>query len=219
METQANVRSGLEGRLEVVKILPQHTSNLAFGRLVSRRDHEDVLVFNGIPYINKYCLVNFGLHSKKDNRPPIAGFISTGIPHEFKGLPYEKYVLFAEWSSDWVKEIKFNERNYPTKQEIMSHFFPRDLGRIIYFSSDSTPKYGRMIINSKGLLGLKGSISRVINRSLLTLKESARIVIFESQNDFYELQEQLKSRKIALVKMEPLKKLDITTTSSQYQRD
>ena len=190
--------TGLEGRLEQVRIVGLNSTNEAVGFVHAPGFNKKVIVRYAEPSIGKVCLVQFNLKNSSEDSPPFASFISESIPLDFKrGLSSNEYFLYGGWRYNWEYSGEF-----PQIQEIRKHFGSEDMGSVVYCRKDSDNEKGRVVIREGSNLDLKKSYKEIVQERIYQMPKG-RVIILESMDAIFSVIKQGKRLGLIPIQMQP----------------
>ena len=188
-------RYELAGRLERVKVNDPGTFS-AMGRLYS--DWREVSICNGNCVLGRDCLARF------ENVPGTlhSSFVTSQIPHHFKGLAPEQYILYGLWRNYMHKEGR-----YPTLDEINQYFDPGKACDVLFAKEESSGFVSRVMITPRDIFNLETrSYRSIIPAKLPDPRRASRLVLANSRGELGQIIFAIKNAGIIPVEMENLMK-------------
>jgi hypothetical protein len=191
--------TGLEGRLEQVRIVGLNSAKEAAGFVHAPGFNKKVIVRHAEPYIGKVCLVQFNLKNSSEDSPPFASFITESIPLDFKrGLSSKEYFLYGLWRENWKYDGEF-----PQIDEIRRHFGSEDMGSLMYCRKDSDDENGRYILRDGSSQKIEKSYRKIVEDRLCQIPKG-RVIILESTDAVFSVLKQAKRKGLVAVQMQPI---------------
>ena len=190
--------TGLEGRLELVKILKNIKPKLSIGQLV-KNPLDIVYVYGATKHLGKKCLVKFK-PDDKNKTIPISNFIKLFHNNDKKyiGLYPNEFVLYG------IRDFG----HIPTLNEVNNYFDPGSIGRFFHFESNSSVNKGRYMVYRKNGIDkyhpIHKSIREFVNSEIIYNGRNPIVFIIESADDAYSLMKQGKRKGIEVIKMDYL---------------
>lgn len=193
--------NGLEARLEAVEFVGFDKE--AQRTTVRLRDlykyNKEFYVFN-TPCYFKTFLARFDSCFLLSKGEPTANFVASYIPHDFRGLNPDEYLLYGMWIHKW----KF-AGEYPSLQEIASRFNPGQMNKIFYFKQNFGERKGKAVITAKEFIPINRSIREILKTLLPNPFVYSRVVIVESKSDVSSVKKQAERLNLAPIKMRSLR--------------
>ena len=212
METQTTESTGLEGRLEVAKIIKLNSKGHPVGFLQRRDlDQRKVIVRYAGDYIGKLCVVRFDYTYKNLAFPPLGSFLSNKIPNNFSGLSANQFILYGFWHDSWRKSGR-----YPILKDIKQHFGLGDIDKVVYTYMDKgvKDKCNKFLISEPPPIPLYYSFRKLIEEMINNPLRNSQVIIVNSADEAYSVEKQARRKRIKAFLLQPLSK-----AFSQYQKD